>query len=136
MNVEGIMTHPAFTCRSNDTLNAAAQMMWDKDCGAIPVLDTDDRPVGMITDRDIAMSAVLESGQWVINGEKTYISGAGDPRCRLLICMVKTDPDNARHQQHSQILVPMDSPGVEVVRPMGVFSMDDAPHGHADRAAP
>ena len=79
---------------------------------------------------NIAMSAVLENGQWIINGEKTYISGAGDPRCKLLICMVKTDPDNPRHQQHSQILVPMDAPGVEVLRPMGVFSMDDAPHGH------
>jgi acyl-CoA dehydrogenase len=79
---------------------------------------------------NIAMSAVLEDGQWHINGEKTYISGAGDKRCKILICMVKTNPENARHQQHSQILVPMDTPGVEIVRPMGVFSMDDAPHGH------
>ena len=79
---------------------------------------------------NISMSAVLENGNWVINGEKTYISGAGDKRCKILICMVKTNPENGRHQQHSQILVPMDSPGVEIVRPMGVFSMDDAPHGH------
>ena len=79
---------------------------------------------------NISMSAVLENGNWIINGEKTYISGAGDKRCKILICMVKTNPENDRHQQHSQILVPMDSPGVEIVRPMGVFSMDDAPHGH------
>ena len=79
---------------------------------------------------NIAMPAVLEDGEWVLNGEKTYISGAGDKRCKLLICMVKTNPENERHQQHSQILVPMDAPGVEVLRPMGVFSMDDAPHGH------
>jgi acyl-CoA dehydrogenase len=79
---------------------------------------------------NIAMSAVLEDGEWVLNGEKTYISGAGDKRCKILICMVKTNPDNPRHQQHSQILVPMETPGVEIVRPMGVFSMDDAPHGH------
>jgi len=79
---------------------------------------------------NISMSAVLDNGEWVINGEKTYISGAGDERCKILICMVKTNPDNARHQQHSQILVPMDAPGVEVLRPMHVFSMDDAPHGH------
>ena len=79
---------------------------------------------------NIAMSAVLEDGEWVLNGEKTYISGAGDKRCKILICMVKTNPENARHQQHSQILVPKNTPGVEVVRPMGVFSMDDAPHGH------
>jgi len=79
---------------------------------------------------NIAMPAILEDGHWVLNGEKTYISGAGDKRCKLLICMVKTNPENARHQQHSQILVPMEAPGVEVIRPMGVFSMDDAPHGH------
>jgi len=79
---------------------------------------------------NIAMSAVLEDGQWVLNGEKTYISGAGDKRCKFLICMVKTNPENDRHRQHSQILVPMDADGVEVIRPMGVFSMDDAPHGH------
>ena len=79
---------------------------------------------------NIAMSAVLEDGEGVLKGEKTYISGAGDKRCKILICMVKTNPENARHQQHSQILVPMDTPGVEVLRPMGVFSMDDAPHGH------
>jgi acyl-CoA dehydrogenase len=79
---------------------------------------------------NIAMKAVLDNGEWVMNGEKTYISGAGDKRCKLLICMVKTNPENDRHQQHSQILVPVDTPGVEIVRPMGVFSMDDAPHGH------
>ncbi len=79
---------------------------------------------------NIAASAVLDSGEWVINGEKTYISGAGDARCKIMICMVRTNPDNARHQQHSQILVPMDAPGVEIVRPMDVFGADDAPHGH------
>lgn len=79
---------------------------------------------------NISMSAVLENGAWLINGEKTYISGAGDARCAVMICMVKTDPQAPRHQQHSQILVPMDAPGVEVVRPMQVFSRDDAPHGH------
>jgi len=79
---------------------------------------------------NISMSAELQDGQWCINGEKTWISGAGDARCKILICMVKTDPDAPRHAQHSQILVPMDTPGVEIVRPMQVFSRDDAPHGH------
>ncbi len=79
---------------------------------------------------NIAMSAVEEGDEWVINGEKHYISGAGDPRCKILICMVNTDPEAGRHQQHSQILVPMDTPGLTIVRPMHVFSMDDAPHGH------
>ena len=79
---------------------------------------------------NISTSAVLENGEWVINGEKTYISGAGDARCKIMICMVKSNPDDSRHQQHSQILIPMDTPGVEVVRPMQVFAEDDAPHGH------
>jgi acyl-CoA dehydrogenase len=79
---------------------------------------------------NISTSAILENGEWVINGEKTYISGAGDPRCKIMVCMVKSNPENGRHNQHSQILVPMDTPGVEVIRPMNVFENDDAPHGH------
>ena len=79
---------------------------------------------------NISTSAVLENGEWVINGEKSYISGAGDDRCKILICMVKSNPENDRHRQHSQILVPIDTPGVEIVRPMHVFGADDAPHGH------
>ena len=80
--------------------------------------------------RNIATSAVLDGDEWVINGEKFYISGAGDPRCKIMICMVRTNPDAAAHLQQSQILVPMDTPGVEVVGPMLVFGHDDAPHGH------
>ncbi|MDJ0760936.1 MAG: acyl-CoA dehydrogenase family protein [Woeseiaceae bacterium] len=103
-----------------------------------PLLNGEIRSAFAMTEPDVASSdatnistsAVLDNGEWIINGEKTYISGAGDPRCKLLICMVKSNPDNARHQQHSQILVPMDAPGVEVVRPMHVFEADDAPHGH------
>lgn len=80
--------------------------------------------------KNIATSAVLENGEWVINGEKYYISGAGDPRCKIMIVMVKTSPDAAPFRQQSQILVPMDTPGVEIVGPMHVFGHDDAPHGH------
>ena len=79
---------------------------------------------------NIATTATLDNGEWVIDGEKTYISGAGDKRCKILICMVRTNPENDRHQQHSQIVVPIDTPGVEIVRSMHVFSIDDAPHGH------
>ena len=79
---------------------------------------------------NVAMSAVLKDGSWNLNGDKTYISGAGDPRCRILIVMARTDPDAPRHEQQSQILVPMDTTGLSIVRPMQVFSMDDAPHGH------
>jgi len=80
--------------------------------------------------RNIACSAVLDGEEWVINGEKYYISGAGDPRCKIMIVMVRTNPDAAPHLQQSQILVPMDTPGVEVLGPMHVFGHDDAPHGH------
>ena len=79
---------------------------------------------------NISTSAVLEGDEWVINGEKHYISGAGDPRCKIMIVMVKTDPEAPKHLQQSQILVPMNTPGVENLRAMHVFSMDDAPHGH------
>ncbi len=80
--------------------------------------------------KNIETSAVLEGDDWVINGEKYYISGAGDPRCKIMICMVKTSPEAETFRQQSQILVPMDAPGVEIVGPMHVFGHDDAPHGH------
>jgi len=79
---------------------------------------------------NICTSAVLEGDEWVINGEKFYISGAGDARCKIMIVMVITDPGAPKHNRQSQILVPMDTDGVEVVRPMEVFGRDDAPHGH------
>ena len=80
--------------------------------------------------KNIGTRAVLDGDEWVINGEKYYISGAGDPRCKIMICMVKTSPDAPTHKQQSQILVPMDAPGVEILGPMHVFGHDDAPHGH------
>ncbi|MHB9881164.1 acyl-CoA dehydrogenase family protein [Pacificimonas sp. ICDLI1SI03] len=80
--------------------------------------------------KNISMSAVLENGEWVINGEKYYTSGAGDPRCKIMIAMVKTSPDAPSHLQQSQILVPIDTPGVEILGGMNVFGKDDAPHGH------
>ncbi len=80
--------------------------------------------------RNIGMSAKLEGDEWVLNGEKYWISGSGDPRCKIMIVMVKTSPDAAPHKQQSQILVPMDSLGVEIVEGMQVLGDDDAPHGH------
>jgi acyl-CoA dehydrogenase len=80
--------------------------------------------------KNIGMMAVLENGEWVLNGEKYYISGAGDPRCKVMIVMVKTSPDAEPFRQQSQILVPMDHPGVEILGPMHGFGHDDAPHGH------
>ena len=80
--------------------------------------------------RNVSTSAVLDGDQWVINGEKFYISGAGDPRCKIMITMVKTSPNAEPHKQQSQILVPIDTPGVEILEPMEVFGKDDAPRGH------
>ena len=80
--------------------------------------------------RNISTRAELVGDEWVINGEKYYISGAGDPRCKIMICMVKTDPDAEPHLQQSQILVPMDTPGVKILGPMTVFGEDHAPRGH------
>jgi len=80
--------------------------------------------------KNVGMSARLENGEWVINGHKFYISGAGDPRCKIMITMVKTSPDAPPHKQQSQILVPIDTPGVKILEGMQVFGEDDAPHGH------
>ena len=79
---------------------------------------------------NIAMSCVEDGDEWVLNGEKIWISGAGDPRCKMLIVMCNTNPGGPRHSQHSQVLVPSDTPGIQVLRPMTIFGKDDAPHGH------
>src|SRR6476469_8132129 len=80
--------------------------------------------------KNISTSAKLVGDEWVINGEKYYISGVGDPRCKILIVMVKTNPDAPPSKQQSQILVPIDTPGVEILGPMHVFGHDHAPRGH------
>jgi len=80
--------------------------------------------------KNVSCKAELDGDEWLINGEKYYISGAGDPRCKIMITMVKTNPDAPPHRQQSQILVPIDTPGVEILGPMHVFGKDDAPHGH------
>ena len=103
-----------------------------------PLLDGQIRSAYAMTEPDVASSdarnisctAVLDGDEWVINGEKYFITGAGDPRCEVIILMAKTHPGAASHQQHSQMLVPMDQPGVQVAGPMLVFGHDDAPHGH------
>ncbi len=103
-----------------------------------PLLAGEIRSAYAMTEPDVASSdaknvrttAVLDGDEWVINGEKFYISGAGDPRCKVMITMVRTNPDASPHLQQSQILVPIDTPGVDILGPMHVFSRDDAPHGH------
>jgi len=104
-----------------------------------PLLNGEIRSAFGMTEPEVASSdatnmeakAELVNGEWVINGEKWWTSGAGDPRCKIIIFMCVTNPENDRHRRHSMILVPMDTPGVEVQRMMHVFGYDDAPHGHA-----
>ena len=81
---------------------------------------------------NIATSIKRVGNEYVINGTKWWTSGAGDPRCKIYILMGKTDGDAPRHSQQSMILVPADTKGVTVVRPLSVFGYDDAPHGHCE----
>jgi acyl-CoA dehydrogenase len=103
-----------------------------------PLLNGEIRSAYAMTEPDLASSdakniscrAALVGDEWVIDGEKYYISGAGDPRCKIMITMVQTNPDAPPHLRQSQILVPTDAPGLEILGPMHVFGKDDAPHGH------
>jgi acyl-CoA dehydrogenase len=105
-----------------------------------PLMDGEIRSAFLMTEPDVASSDATniqtvirrEGDDYVINGRKWWSSGVGDPRCQVAIVMGKTDPDGPRHQQQSQVLVPMDTAGVEVVRMLPVFGYDDAPHGHAE----
>ncbi len=79
---------------------------------------------------NIAMDAKEDGGDWVLNGEKWWSSGAGDPRCSLYITMTLTDPSGPKHARHSMFFVPADTPGIKKLRAMKVYGSDDAPHGH------
>src|ERR1700675_4662978 len=81
---------------------------------------------------NIAASIVRTGNEYVINGRKWWSSGAGDPRCKVAIFMGKTDPSAAPHEQQSMLLVPLDRPGIKIVRMLTVFGYDHAPHGHAE----
>jgi len=105
-----------------------------------PLLAGEIRSAFAMTEPDVASSDATnvatridrDGNAFVINGHKWWISGAGDPRCKLFIVMGKTDPGAARHQQQSMILVPSDTPGITIKRPLPVFGYDDAPHGHCE----
>jgi len=81
---------------------------------------------------NVEASIIRDGDDYVVNGRKWWSSGANDPRCKILIVMGKSDTSAERHKQQSMILVPMDTPGVTVIRPLSVFGADDAPHGHAE----
>lgn len=105
-----------------------------------PLLRGEIRSAFAMTEPDVASSDATniqtriepDGGDYVINGHKWWISGAGDPRCKIFIVMGKTDPNAARHAQQSMLMVPADTPGITIVRPLPVFGYDDAPHGHCE----
>jgi acyl-CoA dehydrogenase len=107
-----------------------------------PLLEGTIRSAFAMTEPDVASSdatniafpIVREGDDFVLNGRKWWTTGAGDPRCQVLIVMGVTSPDAAAHRRQSMVLVPMATPGVRVVRPLQVFGYDDAPHGHVEMA--
>ncbi|KAI0316711.1 acyl-CoA dehydrogenase NM domain-like protein [Amylostereum chailletii] len=141
----GNLASEAVNCAAPDTgnmevfaryANAEQQKKW-----LIPLLNGEIRSAFAMTERFVASSDATniqtsmkqEGNDIVINGHKWFASGAGDPRCKVYLVMGKSDPTNSNtHKQQSVVIVPADTPGVKMIRQMGVFGYDDAPHGHSE----
>jgi acyl-CoA dehydrogenase len=135
----------AFNCSAPDTGNMETIERYGNDAQRnewlMPLLEGKIRSAFAMTEPAVASSDATniearierKGDEYVINGRKWWTSGAPDPRCKILIFMGKTDPDNpSRHNQQSMVLVPMDTPGVTRVRALSVFGYDHAPHGHGE----
>lgn len=133
-----------FNCSAPDTGNmetiarygsAEIKERWLK-----PLLNGEIRSAFAMTEPDVASSDATniatrierQGDHYIINGHKWWISGAADPRCKVFITMGKSDPDAPRHSQQSMVVVPGDTPGIRIVRPLNVMGYDDAPHGHVE----
>ena len=132
-----------FNCSAPDTGNMEVLLKYGSDAHKqrwlTPLLDGKIRSAYLMTEPDVAssdatniqMSCVRNGNEYVLNGEKWWSSGAGDPRCNLYIVMVRTAEDGTpKHRRNSMLLVPSDSAGIEILRPMQVYGHDEAPHGH------
>jgi acyl-CoA dehydrogenase len=132
-----------FNCSAPDTGNMEVLIRYgsreQKRTWLRPLMDGEIRSAFLMTEPDVASSDATnietsirrDGDQYVINGRKWWSSGAGDPHCKLAIVMGKTDVSAPRHQQQSQIIVPLDTPGLKIEKMLPVFGFDDAPHGHA-----
>ncbi|AOV00233.1 MULTISPECIES: acyl-CoA dehydrogenase family protein [Delftia] len=133
-----------FNCSAPDTGNMETIARYGstelKERWLKPLLDGKIRSAFAMTEPEVASSDATnictrierQGDEYVINGHKWWISGAGDPRCQVFITMGKTDPDAPKHSQQSMIIVPGDAPGIRIVRPLNVMGYDDAPHGHME----